>query len=213
MIEVLYLNVSNPTPFLKHFYADAAFSSYLETLGCPFSYSPDSHLEILSWLVEQGVAREFEDCCDSFVQETTSNSATSMEISSQGNEANEELKLADLEREIQSIGKQILLEKIEGESLPDYISRICVKLRFTLLAKENTTLAKTMTTGSPISLSDFPLGFDTKDDLTNKIALILKMLYLFDFRELQNDLNALIVLGQEYTANPKTNSALGQVGR
>ena len=41
----------------------------------------------------------------------------------------------------------------------------------------------------------------------------MRMLYLSDFRELQNDLNALIMLGQEYTANPKTNSALGQVGR
>ena len=36
----------------------------------------------------------------------------------------------------------------------------------------------------------------------NQIATVLKMLYLSDFREMQNDLNALIVLGQEYTANP-----------
>lgn len=40
------------------------------------------------------------------------------------------------------------------------------------------------------------------DTDVNQIATVLKMLYLSDFREMQNDLNALIVLGQEYTANP-----------
>jgi hypothetical protein len=48
---------------------------------------------------------------------------------------------------------------------------------------------------------------------TLKIGIVLKMLHYSDLRELQNDLNALLVLGQEYTANPKTNTALGKVGR
>jgi hypothetical protein len=73
-------------------------------------------------------------------------------------------------------------------------------------------------------LREFPLGFETKgtrihtrscishiiitelcvstDKAVNEVALVLKMLYLADFREIQNDMNALIVLGQEYTANP-----------
>jgi hypothetical protein len=40
------------------------------------------------------------------------------------------------------------------------------------------------------------------DVLVNQIALVLRMLYISDFRELQNEVNDLIVLGQEYTANP-----------
>lgn len=40
------------------------------------------------------------------------------------------------------------------------------------------------------------------DQDINQIATVLKMLYLSDFRELQNDLNALIVLGQGITAKP-----------
>lgn len=61
-------------------------------------------------------------------------------------------------------------------------------------------------------LSTFPLGFDTGDGVVNQVAVVLKMLYMFDFRELQDDLNNLIMLGQEYTANPKTNQSLGKVG-
>lgn len=52
-----------------------------------------------------------------------------------------------------------------------------------------------------------------KDPQLNRLITVLKMLHLDDFRDLQTDLNALIALGQEYTANPRTNSALGKVGR
>ena len=44
--------------------------------------------------------------------------------------------------------------------------------------------------------------FSLLDEDINQIATVLKMLYLSDFREMQNDLNALIELGQDYTANP-----------
>jgi hypothetical protein len=86
------------------------------------------------------------------------------------------------------------------------------------------------TTGNRL-LSQFPLGFDTKgpssilrillafsmfcrycsntgracdttDAVVNKVALVLKMLYLSDFRDLQNEVNSLLVLVQECTANP-----------
>ena len=40
------------------------------------------------------------------------------------------------------------------------------------------------------------------DDIVNRLAVVLKMLYLADLRELQTDLNSLMVLGQEFTANP-----------
>ena len=51
------------------------------------------------------------------------------------------------------------------------------------------------------------------DIQVNQVATVLKMLHLWDFREMQNDLNSHIVLGQEYTSNPKTNVHLGKVGR
>ena len=66
------------------------------------------------------------------------------------------------------------------------------------------------------SLAEFPLSFGDDmvvDDNVRDILLIIRMLYLADYSDLQKDVNALLVLGQEYTANPRLNSNLGKVGR
>lgn len=52
------------------------------------------------------------------------------------------------------------------------------------------------------SLEVFPNVHKTQDPDVDKVLLVLRMLYLLDMRELQTELNSLIVLGQEYTANP-----------
>lgn len=67
--------------------------------------------------------------------------------------------------------------------------------------------------GKCAGMEKFPLGFEVSDPTVRSAATVLKLLHVDDLRTLQTDLNALIVLGQEYTANPRTNASLGQVGR
>jgi RNA transcription, translation and transport factor protein len=40
------------------------------------------------------------------------------------------------------------------------------------------------------------------DDKVDRAAVALKMLYLSDLRDLQDEVNEVIQLAQEYTANP-----------
>lgn len=49
--------------------------------------------------------------------------------------------------------------------------------------------------------------------MVNRAALILRLLYIADMRDLQTRINELIVTVQNYTANPRVNAALGKVGR
>ena len=51
------------------------------------------------------------------------------------------------------------------------------------------------------------------DERLDRFALGLRLLYVSDIRELQSQVDELIVAMQECTANPKTNTSLGKVGR
>ena len=62
-------------------------------------------------------------------------------------------------------------------------------------------------------LQTLPPGDYTSDPVVARLALALRLLHLSDLRALQTDLTALAALGQEYTADPRTNSTLGRVGR
>ena len=64
-----------------------------------------------------------------------------------------------------------------------------------------------------LDLQTFPLGFTTHDSTADHAAAILRMLYVLDLRELQDVVNDILVTVQEFTANPKTDASLGQVGR
>lgn len=64
-----------------------------------------------------------------------------------------------------------------------------------------------------LDVKTFPLGFTTGDEVVDRAATILRMLYVADLRELQDAVNEILVSVQEFTANPKTDSSLGVVGR
>eukprot|EP01006_Ploeotia_vitrea_P060287 TRINITY_DN7562_c0_g1_i2.p1 TRINITY_DN7562_c0_g1~~TRINITY_DN7562_c0_g1_i2.p1 ORF type:complete len:286 (-),score=136.54 TRINITY_DN7562_c0_g1_i2:33-890(-) len=63
------------------------------------------------------------------------------------------------------------------------------------------------------ALKVYDLGFSTGDTRVDRAAMVLRLLYIADLRDVQTMVNELIVFVQEYTANPRTDSRLGKVGR
>ncbi|KAH7639693.1 RNA transcription, translation and transport factor protein [Dermatophagoides farinae] len=51
------------------------------------------------------------------------------------------------------------------------------------------------------------------DSIINRCANVIRLLYIKDVRELQTEINNAIVQVQSVTANPKTDSSLGKVGK
>ena len=60
----------------------------------------------------------------------------------------------------------------------------------------------------------FPLGFQTGgSEALDSAARVLRMLHVRELRRLQDEVNKCICVMQEFTANPRTDSRLGRVGR
>lgn len=62
------------------------------------------------------------------------------------------------------------------------------------------------------SSDHFPLGFECDDAQLKGAATLLRVLFVNDLRNLQTQVDRLIVEMQEYTADPKTDAKLGRVG-
>lgn len=74
-------------------------------------------------------------------------------------------------------------------------------------------LMRSQLQGTPFPFQDLDLGFDLNDPVLNKAAKVLRMLYIHNLRDLQTKGNELIVAVQTVTANPKTDTRLGKVGK
>jgi len=70
-----------------------------------------------------------------------------------------------------------------------------------------------VTAAAEDAMRDFGAGFSTGDATLDRACAVLRMLYVADLRELQDAVNDILVEIQSFTADPKTNAALGVVGR
>lgn len=68
-------------------------------------------------------------------------------------------------------------------------------------------------TGTAFPYQSADLGFDLGETVLNQAAKLLRLLYIHDLRKLQTSINESIVAVQSVTANPKTDTRLGKVGR
>jgi hypothetical protein len=193
-------------------------------LGSPYHFVPqegetipETNREFLFWLISRAVSLDYEDA--------TAEDENEMEVAEFQN-----LDYQNLSQKCEQLGNIIGFPRGKEEPLlgslcsgylscfnfffVEYVRKIVQRLKFAVLTLSNEKDGK-----STISLNDFPLAQETQgkrvlfiqstpsdfsmiDPLVNQVALVLRMLYISDFRELQNEVNDLIVLGQEYTANP-----------
>lgn len=176
-----------------------SFNEYLEFLNSPWQYGIDETVDCISWLISHAISIEYEDLSDD---------CRNIEMTEPG-------------IVIEELGHLIGLDRLSEENISVYFKRILskIKLNYSSGALEANmkydinTSDTDINTATAFSIQDFPLDFSTGDPIVDRLAIILKMLHLGGLRDLQNEVNDIITIGQEYSANPKTNTALGKVGR
>ena len=107
----------------------------------------------------------------------------------------------------------------EEETVPNDAVDACVLLEKCVASNERFVTPFMSETGAqaarnPPSLGDVPSGVGLADDATvEKAVAVARLLHVNDLRRLQSDVDAFLVSMQEYTADPKTDSRIGRVGR
>ncbi|KAF8763856.1 RNA transcription like protein [Argiope bruennichi] len=98
---------------------------------------------------------------------------------------------------------------------PDHLETLsaCCTVIQQSFSKEALEKRKNAKKGKSSSMMDAPLGFETNDPVLDKAAKILRLCFIHDLRDLQTKINEIIVSVQSITANPKTDTRLGKVGR
>lgn len=187
----------------KRFFEEA-FERYMISLKCPTHIIKSTNMLQLQWFVIYSISLMFEE----FISVERSEVREKPEIK----ETTKILKKLALDAEIaitdETTPKQMLqsLNNME-EHLKKGISKAIIP------KNKESLLSSTKQNVSSFDIEKLPLGFTTGEKELDNAATILRMLYIEDLRKLQNEVNEMLVQVQEFTANPKTDSSLGRVGR
>uniref|UniRef100_A0A7S3Y2A7 Uncharacterized protein n=1 Tax=Heterosigma akashiwo TaxID=2829 RepID=A0A7S3Y2A7_HETAK len=206
----------------------SAFKKYLEDLECPQSYIhaegrlEGSSLRGLRWLLHKAIAYEYEDKGSTYNARAAAVAAAHhLPPPPPGSDTREVVGAAGAAAATAGGGDPLavvaeLCRRCGVRQSEDLLStlrmlHLAIKVKYGSL--EELANDQKEDIQQRLNLDNFPLGFSTEDPLLDKAAKLLKMLYLTDLRNLQNSINDILVTAQEFTANPKTNTALGKVGR
>ncbi|XP_033735834.1 RNA transcription, translation and transport factor protein-like [Pecten maximus] len=187
-----------------------ALQSYLEELGCPYQLA--ERTVFIDWLLGYAVRLDYGDSVDQY-KTVTPDSVKAKAAAPAGSTNpldNLDFNDADFKAGVASLS-MILKVPPHADHL-EQLKAICLLVK-DRLSKEALEKAEAQPKGVQVPLDKTELGFETGDYIINEAAKIVRLLHIKDLRDLQTKINAAIVGVQSITANPKTDSRLGKVGR
>jgi len=171
--------------------------------------------EILDWLLGCAVRFEYGEKLELYNKQTRENVKHSR-VEQPKVVSNNPLDNLDFSTPEFRAGVEALADSLQISKHPDHLvtlQAICKLVAARLNPKALSNPSAVIPQGEPYPYKESELGFDTGDPLVNDAAKILRLLHIQDMRTLQTKINECIVAIQAVTANPKTDTRLGKVGR
>lgn len=195
-----------------------ALKKYLVDVGCPVK-NLGQKCAVINWLISYAIRSEYKESAATY---NNSNKAASTSgtapAATQGDNAIGAIDSndSDLKAGIESIAKVL--------KLPHHDDHVVVLEAIALIVNECLTTeaighaqrsAKTKQVRKLefVSLTDTSLGFNTNDFCIDEAVKIIRLLQIEELRQLQTQINRVIVTVQKITADPRTDQSLGRVGR
>lgn len=189
------------------------FNKYCDDAACPINTEPIDRLE---WLVGFAVKLEFEDNYKKYQPMTGSslkemNKPAEPSIKSSNPLDNLDFDSAEFKNGVEAISKLLHVPRHSNHltTLEACSKVVCKRLNTEALINPSSIVVK----GKEFPILEAELGFNMGDPVLNNAAKILRLLYIQDLRILQTQINEAIVGVQNITANPKTDTKLGKVGK
>ncbi|KAK4885228.1 hypothetical protein RN001_001499 [Aquatica leii] len=205
-----YKPESRPISDIKSSNWKKSFEQYKKDVCCPVK--SDTLIE-LDWFINLALQKEY-------IQNKSKYEKHSLEILKSPNTPNVvpdnpldhlDFGSKDFENGVKAIAQmlQILSHPDPLITLKAISKLICNRLNNNAIKNPEDYVIK----GAPFPFEDAIKGYDLGDLVLNKAAKILRLLYIQNLRDLQTKSNELIVSVQSITANPKTDTKLGKVGK
>ncbi|KAI4501541.1 hypothetical protein M0802_003418 [Mischocyttarus mexicanus] len=188
------------------------FQKYCKDVNCPLTTNP---LDQLEWLIRYAVNLEYTDNCKKLKQVTESKKTKQESVQPSLKLTNPldnlDFNSNEFKDGINAIAKLLKIPQHSSHliTLEACSKLVCNRLNAAAIANPDTVIVK----GKPFPITDTKSGVSLGDVVLDNTATYLTLLYIHDLRNLQTKINELIVSVQNVTANPKTNTKLGKVGK
>lgn len=190
-----------------------AYKRYLGELNCPAS--PSDRAAVVDWLLGLSVKFEYGDSAEKYKTETAENVKNKQPTVPKVVNTNP-LDALDFQSPEFRDGVNNLAKKMNITPHPDHLltlKAVSKLIRTRLSAEALQDPGEYVHQGTPYPIFETDLGFDTGDFVLNSAGKALRLMYIHDLRNLQTKINECLVAVQTITANPKTDTKLGKVGR
>ncbi|XP_039282283.1 RNA transcription, translation and transport factor protein [Nilaparvata lugens] len=189
------------------------FNNYCADLSCPITSGKKS--ERLEWLLSHAVRLEYNDNIDKFSTQTSTevlkNRQNTPKVVSSNPLDNLDFESEDFKKGVNSLAKLLQITPHPNHLITLRAISKLINQRLTAEAIQNVDSVVPKGKAYPFDTVDD--GFEKGNKAVNSASKMLRLLYLHDLRSLQTKINESIVAVQNLTANPKTDTSLGKVGR
>ncbi|EZA51948.1 hypothetical protein DMN91_007532 [Ooceraea biroi] len=195
-----------------------AFEKYCHDVECPIkSEEGKNEADQLEWFVGYAIWLDFGDDCQKYQQVTGSKAKPKNEVKIPSIKSTNPLDNLDFDSNDFKTGVSLIAKVLNVPKHSDHLvtlqacsKLVCNKLSADAPKQHNNV---TSTKGKPLTAMTVESSFNMGDIMLDNAAKGLSLLYIQDLRNLQTKINETIVAVQNITANPKTDTKLGKVGK
>ncbi|XP_063685833.1 RNA transcription, translation and transport factor protein-like [Bolinopsis microptera] len=174
-------------------------ASYLKQLKCPYGFEKYQNAA-LDWLLNYAIRLEYSDKKDNINER-----AAKLRITEDEDCAALDVNSVQFKNSVNMLRDFL--------RIPPHHDYLQVLKACRILIEKRLSPGAVKRTGDKMTLGSAEIGFDLGEKSSNEAGKALRLLHIEDLRLLQTQINEAIVAAQSQTADPKTDTTLGKVGR